>query len=255
MGIAVGAAMTGSRPIVDLMFGDFIFLNMDQLCNRAAKTHYMSGGRLSVPLVLRTNLGDLEAAQHSQSLQALVAHIPGLKVAMPSSAYVAKGLMKIAIRDNNPVVIFEDKLMYQDNAPVPQLGMAQDAGKIMSWLKAAGDAVKKGNALFEVETGKATMEVEAPADGSLTDINVAEGDDASVFRTAQRTVYRPLPRLPEGAHMRCGHRQAKRFHQLQTIIFIFHAIRQIMPPGSAPMRDLKMWVVGVVPYGLIHLPS
>src|SRR6056297_167035 len=122
MGIAVGAAMTGTRPVVDLMFGDFIFLIMDQLCNQAAKTHYMSGGKLSVPLVLRTNMGATRrsAAQHSQSLHALVAHIPGLKVALPSSAYEAKGLMKTAIRDDNPVVIFEDKLMYQDKAPVPE---------------------------------------------------------------------------------------------------------------------------------------
>ena len=122
MGIAVGAAMTGLRPIVDLMFGDFIFLVMDQLCNQAAKTHYMSGGKLNVPIVLRTNLGATRrsAAQHSQSLHGLVAHIPGLKVALPSSAYEAKGLMKTAIRDNNPVVIFEDKLMYQDKAMVPE---------------------------------------------------------------------------------------------------------------------------------------
>ncbi len=122
MGIAVGAAMTGLRPIVDLMFGDFIFLVMDQLCNQAAKTHYMSGGKLTVPIVLRTNLGATRrsAAQHSQSLHGLVAHIPGLKVALPSSAYEAKGLMKTAIRDNNPVVIFEDKLMYQDKATVPE---------------------------------------------------------------------------------------------------------------------------------------
>ncbi len=121
-GIAVGAAMTGSRPIVDLMFGDFLFLIMDQLCNQAAKTHYMSGGKLNVPMVLRTNMGATRrsAAQHSQSLHALVAHIPGLKVAMPSSAYEAKGLLKSAIRDNNPVVIFEDKLMYQDKAEVPE---------------------------------------------------------------------------------------------------------------------------------------
>ena len=122
MGIAVGAALTGLRPIVDLMFGDFLFLVMDQLCNQAAKTHYMSGGKLNVPLVLRTNLGATRrsAAQHSQSLHALVAHIPGIKVAMPSSAYEAKGLMKTAIRDNNPVVIFEDKLMYQEKAQVPE---------------------------------------------------------------------------------------------------------------------------------------
>jgi pyruvate/2-oxoglutarate/acetoin dehydrogenase E1 component len=125
MGIAVGAAMTGSRPVVDLMFGDFIFLIMDQLCNQAAKTHYMSGGKLNVPLVLRTNLGATRrsAAQHSQSLHALVAHIPGLKVALPSSAYEAKGLMKTAIRDNNPVVIFEDKLMYQEKGRRPGRGV------------------------------------------------------------------------------------------------------------------------------------
>jgi len=121
-GIAVGAAMTGMRPIVDIMFGDFLFLVMDQLCNQAAKTHYMSGGKLNVPMVLRTNMGATRrsAAQHSQSLHALVAHIPGLKVALPSSAYEAKGLLKSAIRDNNPVVIIEDKLMYQDKAPVPE---------------------------------------------------------------------------------------------------------------------------------------
>ncbi|WP_170378629.1 alpha-ketoacid dehydrogenase subunit beta [Ruegeria atlantica] len=121
MGIAVGAAITGTRPVVDLMFGDFIFLVMDQLCNQAAKTHYMSGGKLNVPLVLRTNLGATRrsAAQHSQSLHALVAHIPGVKVALPSSAYEAKGLLKTAIRDNNPVVIFEDKLMYNEKALVP----------------------------------------------------------------------------------------------------------------------------------------
>ena len=107
---------------MDIMFGDFLFLIMDQLCNQAAKAHYMSGGKLNVPLVVRTNLGATRraAAQHSQSLHALVSHIPGLKVAMPSSAYEAKGLLKTAIRDDNPVVIFEDKLMYQDKADVPE---------------------------------------------------------------------------------------------------------------------------------------
>jgi pyruvate dehydrogenase E1 component beta subunit len=121
-GIAVGAAITGGRPIVDLMFGDFLGLIMDQIANQAAKTHYMSGGKLKVPMVLRTNMGATRrsAAQHSQSLHAWVCHIPGLKVAMPSSAYEAKGLLKSAIRDNNPVIIFEDKMMYQEKAPVPE---------------------------------------------------------------------------------------------------------------------------------------
>jgi pyruvate dehydrogenase E1 component beta subunit len=122
MGLAVGAALTGMRPIVDLMFGDFIYLIMDQLANQAAKQHYMSGGKLTVPLVVRTNMGATRrsAAQHSQSLQVLVAHIPGLKVAMPSTPYEVKGLMKTAIRDNNPVVIFEDKLSYQMKGNVPE---------------------------------------------------------------------------------------------------------------------------------------
>src|SRR5436189_1763269 len=120
-GIGVGAAMTGMRPIVDVMFGDFITLTMDQMVNQAAKVHYMSGGKLKVPIVFRTTLGATRrsAAQHSQSLQAWVSHVPGLKVALPSSPYEAKGLMKTAIRDEGPVVIFEDKMMYRLKGPVP----------------------------------------------------------------------------------------------------------------------------------------
>ena len=121
-GIGVGAAMTGMRPVVDIMFGDFITLTMDQLVNQAAKIHYMSGGKLKVPMVLRTTLGATRrsAAQHSQSLHAWVSHIPGLKVAVPATPYDAKGLLKSAIRDDNPVVFFEDKLMYQLKGPVPE---------------------------------------------------------------------------------------------------------------------------------------
>jgi pyruvate/2-oxoglutarate/acetoin dehydrogenase E1 component len=120
-GIGVGAAMTGMRPVVDVMFGDFITLAMDQIVNQAAKVHYMSGGKLKVPIVFRTTLGATRrsAAQHSQSLHAWVSHIPGLKVALPSSPYEAKGLMKTAIRDDSPVVVFEDKMMYRVKGPVP----------------------------------------------------------------------------------------------------------------------------------------
>ena len=120
-GLAVGGAVTGIRPIVEIMFGDFLTLSMDQLVNQAAKIHYMSGGKFTVPLVVRTTLGAgrRAAAQHSQSLQAWVSHIPGLKVALPSTPYDAKGLLKTAIRDNNPVVFFEDKMMYQQKGAVP----------------------------------------------------------------------------------------------------------------------------------------
>ena len=142
VGIGVGAAMTGMRPVVDIMFGDFITLTMDQLVNQAAKIHYMSGGKLKVPLVLRTTLGATRrsAAQHSQSLHAWVSHVPGLKVVVPATPYDAKGLLKSAIRDDNPVVFFEDKMMYQQKGPVPQeeytipLGVAdvKRAGKDIS---------------------------------------------------------------------------------------------------------------------------
>lgn len=121
-GIGVGAAMTGMRPVVDIMFGDFTTLTMDQMVNQAAKIHYMSGGKLKAPLVLRTTMGASRrsAAQHSQSLHAWLSHIPGLKVVLPATPYDAKGLMKSAIRDDNPVAIFEDKMMYQLKGPVPE---------------------------------------------------------------------------------------------------------------------------------------
>ena len=121
-GLAVGAAMTGLRPIVDIMFGDFITLTMDQMVNQAAKVHYMSGGKWRVPMVMRTTLGATRrsAAQHSQSLHAWFSHVPGLKVVLPSTPYDAKGLLKTAIRDENPVVFFEDKMMYKLKGPVPE---------------------------------------------------------------------------------------------------------------------------------------
>jgi pyruvate/2-oxoglutarate/acetoin dehydrogenase E1 component len=121
-GMGVGGAMTGMRPIIDIMFGDFIALTLDQVVNQAAKVHYMSGGKLKVPLVIRTTLGATRrtAAQHSQSLHAWVSHIPGLKVVLPSTPADAKGLLKTAIRDDNPVIFFEDKMMYQLKGLVPE---------------------------------------------------------------------------------------------------------------------------------------
>jgi pyruvate dehydrogenase E1 component beta subunit len=121
-GIGLGAAMTGMRPIVDIMFGDFLGLVMDQIANQAAKVRYMSGGKLKAPLVIRTTLGATRrsGAQHSQSLHAWVSHIPGLKVALPSTPHDAKGLLKTAIRDDNPVVFFEDKMNFAVQGPVAE---------------------------------------------------------------------------------------------------------------------------------------
>lgn len=121
-GISLGAAMTGMRPVVDIMFGDFIPLVMEQVVNQAAKIHYMSGGKLKAPMVVRTTLGAgrRSAAQHSQSFHAWLSHVPGLKVVVPSTPYDAKGLLKTAIRDDNPILFFEDKMMYQTRGPVPE---------------------------------------------------------------------------------------------------------------------------------------
>jgi pyruvate/2-oxoglutarate/acetoin dehydrogenase E1 component len=140
-GIGVGAGMTGMRPVVDIMFGDFAGLIMDQMANQAAKIHYMSGGKWKCSMVLRTTLGATRrsAAQHSQSLHAWFCHIPGLKVVMPSTPYDAKGLLKSAIRDDNPVVFYEDKMMYKLKGPVPEEDYTIPLG--VADIKRAGDDI------------------------------------------------------------------------------------------------------------------
>jgi pyruvate/2-oxoglutarate/acetoin dehydrogenase E1 component len=121
MGIAIGAATAGLRPVVEIMFIDFITLALDQLVNHAAKLHYMSGGQLRIPLTVRVQCGISGAmgAHHSQSLEAWLTHVPGLKVVMPSNAADAKGLLKSAIRDDNPVVFIEHRGLYWNKGKVP----------------------------------------------------------------------------------------------------------------------------------------
>ncbi|MBD3405665.1 MAG: alpha-ketoacid dehydrogenase subunit beta [Candidatus Lokiarchaeota archaeon] len=120
-GTAVGAAITGLRPVAEIMFGDLITLAMDQVCNQAAKMRYMFGGQTSVPLVIRTVFGGGKniASHHSQSLEAWFMHTPGLKIAVPAFAYDVKGLIKTAIRDPDPVMFFEHKLVYDKKEEVP----------------------------------------------------------------------------------------------------------------------------------------
>jgi pyruvate dehydrogenase E1 component beta subunit len=113
LGAAVGAALVGMRPVAEMQYGDFVFCGMDQVVNQAAKMHYMSNGQVSVPLVLRLPVGaSARGAQHSQSSEAWFMHTPGLKVVCPSNPYDAKGLLLSAIRDNNPVIFLEHKLLY-----------------------------------------------------------------------------------------------------------------------------------------------
>ena len=120
-GLAVGAAMTGLRPVVEVLYVDFVTLAMDQIVNQAAKARYMFGGKARVPLVIRAQGGGGRgnAAQHSQSLEMWFVHVPGLVVIQPSTPYDAKGLLKSAVRDDNPVVFLEHKLLYNTTGPVP----------------------------------------------------------------------------------------------------------------------------------------
>ena len=121
MGLAIGAATAGLRPVVEIMFIDFITLALDQLVNHAAKLHYMSGGQLKIPLTVRVQCGisGTMGAHHSQSLEAWLTHVPGLKVVMPSNPADAKGLLKAAIRDDNPVVFIEHRGLYWMKGQVP----------------------------------------------------------------------------------------------------------------------------------------
>jgi pyruvate dehydrogenase E1 component beta subunit len=170
-GIAVGAAMTGMRPVVDIMFGDFIGLTMDQMVNQAAKIHYMSGGKWKVPMVMRTTLGASRrsAAQHSQSLHAWFCHIPGLKVVLPSTPYDAKGLLKSAIRDDNPVVVFEDKMMYRLKGPVPEEDYTIPLG--VADVKREGDdiTIVATSSMVQVALGAADLLQEAGISAEVVD--------------------------------------------------------------------------------------
>ena len=130
-GMAIGAAVAGMRPIADVQYGDFLFCMMDQLANEAPKLRYMSGGQVSVPMVMRAPIGSTRrGAQHAQSLQAFFTHVPGLKVVAPSTAYDAKGLLKSAVRDGNPVVFFEHKLLYGSKGPRKVEGALSAIGEV-----------------------------------------------------------------------------------------------------------------------------
>ena len=139
IGCALGAAVTGLRPVAELMYIDFATVAMDQLANQIAKLRYMTGGQVTVPLVIRTQggAGRSSAAQHAQSLEAWFVHNPGLKVVMPSTPYDAKGLLKSAVREDNPVMFIEHKLLYNTSGPVPEEEYLLPIG--VGEVKRAGD--------------------------------------------------------------------------------------------------------------------
>lgn len=170
VGAAVGAALVGMRPIVEIQFSDFTAQAMDQIVNQAAKIHFMLGGELSVPMVLRapSGSGTGAAAQHSQSLETWFAHIPGLKVVLPSNARDAKGLLLAAIDDPNPVIVLEHKLLYKTSGPVPEEPIQTPIG--------VADLVREGKDLVIVATGVMVSRAVAAAEQLA-----AQGIEATVI--------------------------------------------------------------------------
>jgi len=167
MGLAIGAALSGLRPVVEIMFVDFITLAMDQLVNHAAKLHYMSGGQLRVPLTVRVQCGisGTMGAHHSQSLESWFLHVPGLKAVMPANAADAKGLLKSAVRDDNPVIFIEHRGLYWSRGQVPGGDMTVPIGK--------ASVLRDGKDVTIVATAKTVQSsIEVAEDLSRTGVSV-----------------------------------------------------------------------------------
>jgi pyruvate/2-oxoglutarate/acetoin dehydrogenase E1 component len=197
VGAAIGAAMAGLRPIVEVMMADFLGVCFDQVFNQAAKMRYMTGGQLGIPLVIRTAygtratgrpIGGGSAAQHSQTLYSLVVHIPGLKVVVPSTPYNAKGLLLAAIRDPDPVVFFEHKFLNSTRGPVPEEAYTLRLGK--------AEVVRQGKDLTLVGIGQTTLLCleaaeklsEAGLDAEVVDLlSLSPLDEETVLSSVRKT--------------------------------------------------------------------
>jgi pyruvate dehydrogenase E1 component beta subunit len=233
IGAAVGAAATGLRPVAELMFCDFLGCCLDQVMNQAAKFRYMFGGQSSLPLVIRTQCGaGLSAsAQHSQTLHALLTHIPGLKVVMPSNPYEAKGLLIEAIRDDDPVIFFENKVMYDDKGEVPDEAYTIPLG-IAHLVRTGGDVTvcalgRMVNIACQAADILASRDIEA----SVIDLRSSTPlDTATIIESIEETGH--LVVVDEGT-ARCGLAAdiaavaaTRAFHALEA------PVRMVTPPHT-----------------------
>jgi pyruvate/2-oxoglutarate/acetoin dehydrogenase E1 component len=204
VGIGTGSAITGLRPVVEIMFSDFLAVCFDQIANQAAKIRYMSGGQVKVPLTIRTPIGGgrSSAAQHSQSFQALVAHIPGLKVVLPSSASEVKGLLKTAIRDDNPVIFMEHKMEYNKKFLVPEGEYTIPFGK--------ANIVREGDNLTIAATSSMVLKsLEAAEQLAKEGINVEVIDLRTVVPLDKQTIINSVKKtgrllIVDEGHVTCG---------------------------------------------------
>ena len=244
VGTACGAAMTGLRPVAEIMYIDFIPLALDQLGNQVAKARYMFGGKAKIPLVLRTTIGGGKgyAGQHSQSLEAIVAHFPGLKIAAPFTAYDAKGLLKTAIRDDNPVVFIEHQLLYADLGVVPEeeylLPFGQAAvlreGKditLISYLYVLKNTLQAADLLKE----KAGIEAEVIDLRTLVPLDTA-ALCRSVKKTGRCGLVIQSPLTASFAEHVAFEVQRGIFRELRSPVEIISAY-SVPPPMAAPLEN------------------
>jgi pyruvate dehydrogenase E1 component beta subunit len=193
-GAAVGAAITGMKPVLELQFSDFVTLAMEQIVNQAAKIHFMFGGKATVPMVVRLpgGSGTGAAAQHSQSLEAWFAHVPGLKVVQPSTPHDAKGLLLAAIDDPNPVLIFEHKLLYKTKGPVPEEPYRVPIGKA-AVRRAGRDLTIVGSSIMAIRAVAAAARLAGEnIDAEVIDLRSLRPIDLTTIAASVRKTHRLL---------------------------------------------------------------
>jgi pyruvate/2-oxoglutarate/acetoin dehydrogenase E1 component len=190
VGLGVGAAITGLRPIVELMYVDFVGLAMDQIANQMAKFRYMTGGQLTIPMVLRTQggTGRSAGAQHSQSLESWLVHVPGLKVVMPSNPRDAKGLLKTAVRCNDPVVFIEHKALYSTKGEVPEEEYMIPLGKALVLRQGVDVTILSYSAMVSVVLKAAVVLSSEGIEAEVIDLRTLSPlDTETILSSARKT--------------------------------------------------------------------
>jgi len=246
-GLGLGAALTGLRPIVEIMYSDFMMLALDQIGNQAAKIRYMSGGQAKAPLTIRTTIGvgRSTAAQHSQSLQAIVCHIAGLKVVMPSSAAEAKGLLKTAIRDDNPVVFFEHRVEYNKTYEIPEGEYTIPFG-VANVLKEGRDITVVGTSNQAIKALKAAEEL--AKEGIKAEIidprTLVPLDKDTIVKSVQKTGR--LLIVDEG-YERCGVAGEIAMSILKDVFYYLDAPIERLTTANVPMPFSPVLEFSIIP--------
>ena len=245
-GSAVGMAMTGMRPVVELMYIDFILMSMDQIGNQAAKVKYMFGGYATVPWTLRTTVGGGKgyAGQHSQSLEAIPAHIPGLKIVAPATPADAKGLLTAAIRDDNPVIVIEHQLLYADKGVVPGGDYLVDIGKAAIVREGGDVTIVAYSYMVTMALQAAGRLAERGIEAEVVDLRTLvpmdiEAVSASVAKTGKVVVITQAPKRCSFAEHVAGEIMEHCFENLRAPVKIV-AAGEVPPPMAATLEQAFM---------------